>query len=331
MHELEVAIVGGGPAGSTCAWKLRQAGIDVAVLDRESFPRTKLCAGWITPKVIEDLEFDISVYPHSFMSFGHLDVHCWRTHLKIPSVQHSIRRWEFDKYLLERSGAPIYQHYVKHIHREDGAYIIDKTFRCRYLVGAAGTKCPVYREFFRVANPRARHMQIVAYEQEFPYDWTDEHCHLWFFGERLPGYSWYVPKANGHLNVGIGGMATKLKSRGKEIKTLWQHFIERLDNQGKVRNVDYQATGYSYYLRGNVDVVRNANAFIIGDAAGLATRDMGEGIGPAVETGLLVADTIATGHDHAFDGVTRLSMPGILKQGLGQVFSGRRFRSVEVR
>ena len=79
MHEFDVAIIGGGPAGSTCAWKLRQAGVDVVVLDRESFPRTKLCAGWITPKVVEDLEFDTSAYPHSFMTFPHIEAH-WCEH-----------------------------------------------------------------------------------------------------------------------------------------------------------------------------------------------------------------------------------------------------------
>ena len=40
----DAIVVGGGPAGSTCAWKLREAGLDVIVLDRAAFPRTKLCA-----------------------------------------------------------------------------------------------------------------------------------------------------------------------------------------------------------------------------------------------------------------------------------------------
>jgi len=323
MHELEVAIVGGGPAGSTCAWKLRQAGIDVAVLDRESFPRTKLCAGWITPKVVEDLEFDISAYPHSFMTFQHIEAHWWRTHVEFPCVQHSIRRWEFDQYLLERSGAPVHQHYVKHIAQENGAYVIDNKFRCRYLVGAAGTKCPVYREFFRAANPRARALQTVTYEHEFAYDWADGNCHLWFFGQRLPGYSWYVPKANGYLNVGIGGMAGKLKNRGGDIKNHWHHLIERLEQESMVRDVDYQPAGYSYYLRGNVDVVRNANAFIIGDAAGLATRDLCEGIGPAVESALLAADAIATGSNYSLDGVTHYSGKGLVSKVLEQLYIGR--------
>lgn len=52
MITAETIIVGGGPAGSSCAWRLRQLGGDCIVLDRQSFPRVKLCAGWITPAVV---------------------------------------------------------------------------------------------------------------------------------------------------------------------------------------------------------------------------------------------------------------------------------------
>ena len=69
MESHEVIVVGGGPAGSTCAWRLRLSGIDVLVLDKAAFPRTKLCAGWITPQVLSDLQMDVQEYPHRFMTF----------------------------------------------------------------------------------------------------------------------------------------------------------------------------------------------------------------------------------------------------------------------
>ena len=53
MATCDVLIVGGGPAGSTCAWRLRQAGLDVIVVDAATFPRDKVCAGWITPQVVD--------------------------------------------------------------------------------------------------------------------------------------------------------------------------------------------------------------------------------------------------------------------------------------
>ena len=59
MECSDVLIVGGGPAGSTCARRLRTAGLDVLVLDQHGFPRPKPCAGWITPEVVLALEIDV--------------------------------------------------------------------------------------------------------------------------------------------------------------------------------------------------------------------------------------------------------------------------------
>ena len=129
----------------------------------------------------------------------------------------------------------------------------------------------------------------------FAYEWDDPRCHLWFFDKGLPGYSWYVPKQNGYLNCGIGGIADKLKARGEDIKTHWKHFTGVLRKKGFVQDFDYAPKGYSYYLRGGVDVVRVDNAFITGDAVGLATRDLCEGIGPAIYSGHLAAASIIHG------------------------------------
>ena len=49
MQNVDVIIIGGGPAGSTCAGKLRSGGLDVLIVDKAEFPRSKLCSGWITP------------------------------------------------------------------------------------------------------------------------------------------------------------------------------------------------------------------------------------------------------------------------------------------
>jgi flavin-dependent dehydrogenase len=56
MRNCEVIVVGGGPAGASAARRLKQGGADVLVLDKEEFPRPKLCAGWITPEVVRDVD-----------------------------------------------------------------------------------------------------------------------------------------------------------------------------------------------------------------------------------------------------------------------------------
>jgi flavin-dependent dehydrogenase len=299
MIDTHVLIVGGGPAGSTCAWQLKRLGIDCLILDKASFPRTKLCAGWITPEVVSDLQIDTASYPHRFLSFHNIRFHFPLLGVNTRTLQHSIRRYEFDDWLLKRADVPVHTHDVRRIRRDGTDYIIDDQYRCKYLVGAGGTRCPVYRELFREANPRAKALQAVTLEQEFAYDYQEQDCHLWFLEHRLPGYSWYVPKRDGYINVGIGAMASKLKARDDDIKPHWRRLTAKLQRLGYVRDFEYAPKGYSYFIRGNVEVGRLNNAFIVGDAAGLATRDMCEGIGPAVRSGLMAAQSIAA--DEPYD------------------------------
>jgi menaquinone-9 beta-reductase len=331
VRTCDVLIVGGGPAGATAATHLKRAGADVLVLDRERLPRLKLCAGWITPEVVSDLGMDLASYPHRLLTFPRLRMHLGRLHIPVPCVQHSIRRFEFDAWLLERSGAAVEQHNVRHIAADGAAYVIDDAYRCRYLIGAGGTRCPVYRELFRELNPRAHELQIVTLEHEIEYDWQDPDCHLWFFEHGLPGYSWYVPKEKGWLNVGVGALAARIKKTGEDIKAHWARLASRLGG-GLTRGAHFDPTGFSYYLRGRVDVVRQGNAFITGDAAGLATRDLGEGIGPAIRSGIRAAQSILEGKPYELGDVTGLSVTSIGRSMLdraarARVFPGERLRA----
>lgn len=327
MLTADTIVVGGGPAGSSCAWKLRAAGLDVVVLDRAEFPRPKLCAGWVTPEAMNDLELGAGDYPLSFMTFDELHFHWKAVSVTPASRQHSIRRFEFDHFLLQRSGARVFHHQVRDIRRVNGDFIVDNQFRCRYLVGAGGTACPVYRALFQERNPRCSALQTATYEQELPYEWDNAECHLWFFEDGLPGYAWYVPKANGYLNIGLGGMAEQLKRQGGHVRDYWRHFIAKLQAKHMLRRCELHPTGYSYYLRSNIEVTADNNAFIVGDSAGLATQDLCEGIGPAVKSGLLAADSIVTGDDYSLASVRTLSGNGITSKILQRRFAGRQSMS----
>jgi len=320
----EVIIVGGGPGGSSCAWHLKARGFSPLILDSQDFPREKLCGGWITPEVLEDLEFGPEDYPHSFMTFDTLRIHLRKLHFGMGVVQHSIRRFEFDQWLLQRSSARVIKHRVRKVRRENQGYRVDDQYRCRYLVGAGGTKCPVHRELFRPLGERPKKLQVAALEHEFPYEWSSGDCHLWFFDRGLPGYSWYVPKANGHLNVGIGAVAGQLKRRRMEIRDHWRHFTEALRKNDLIDGAELNPRGYSYFLRGENPAARLDNAFSVGDATGLATQDLCEGIGPAVRSGLLAAEAIAGRADYNFESVGRYSAPnGLVQKALGYMFVTR--------
>ena len=125
MTQCDVIIVGGGPAGSSCAWQLRRRGVECLILDKAHFPRLKLCAGWITPEVVADLEMDPATYPYRFLTFDVTQIHLYGLTAKQRAPQHSIRRYEFDDWLLRRSGAPFVQHDVRRIERRGDRYVID--------------------------------------------------------------------------------------------------------------------------------------------------------------------------------------------------------------
>ena len=313
MTESEVIIVGGGPAGSTAAWKLIDAGIDVIILDKNKFPRTKLCAGWITPKVINNLKINIEVYPHTIQKFNRLNYYFFqKLKLPIPTIQYSIRRYEFDDWLLKRSKAKLINHKAVSIEKVEDHFVVDNMFCSKIIIGAGGTHCPVYRKFFSKTSPRDESNRIITLEQEFPYMVSNQQCHLWMMENKLSGYSWYVPKGRDYLNIGIGGTLNSIKSKNSSIKFHWNMLVEKLGMNGMVPDFEFAPKGCDYYLRDKYPITQINNIYLIGDAVGLATIDMGEGIGPSVESGILAAEAIINKNEYSVKSISKYSLPSIL-------------------
>jgi flavin-dependent dehydrogenase len=318
MQHVETIIVGGGPAGSTCARRLVQRGREVLILDKASFPRLKLCAGWVTQKAMRDLDMTPETYPRPILK---LDI---RTHvpkipfglnwLPTPGDNWSIRRVEFDAWLLQRSGAPVEMHDVREIRRENGRYLIDDTFSCDHLVGAGGTMCPVRRNIF--GEQPGKSLQIATLEKEFHMPDREDVCRLYFFSRGLKGYAWCVPKGDGFVNVGIGGKSKYFKKSGTKIHDHFRAFLDDLVRTKRMKKdvaEEMKATGHPYFLFSYDGPLKKDNCFLIGDSAGLASIDLGEGIGPAVESGLLAADEITGEGTYSKDGITCYSFGGLTR------------------
>jgi geranylgeranyl reductase family protein len=297
MDTCDVVIVGGGPAGSSCALKLREAGLDVIVMDAANFPRDKVCAGWITPQVIGELRIDVEKYRRG-RTFQ--PITGFRTGLiagarEVETVYDSpisfgIRRCEFDEYLLQRAGARLkLGTSISSIRREGGQWIVNGSVRAAMLVGAGGHFCPVARWL----NPSSKNAPlVVAQEVEFPVEhgtgWTcaPEMPELYFCRD-LKGYGWCFRKEH-HLNVGLGRLDRR------SLPNATTEFVRFLEARHKVpRGVSWHWRGHAYILSGRSRRrMVEAGVMLVGDAAGLAYPQSGEGIRPAVESGLLAASVI---------------------------------------
>jgi flavin-dependent dehydrogenase len=305
LREVETIIVGGGPAGSSCARQLRKAGRACLVLDRKTMPRPKLCAGWITRKVLSDLELSVDQYPHGLIKLDRIQLYLGRRYRiarQIRTEQYSIRRVEFDAFLLHRSGAATAQHTVRSIRRRNEEFIIDDTYRCRYLVGAGGTNCPVKKAFF----PPDDGELVITQEVEYECEPRSAICTLWFPYAGAFGYAWYVPKA-GAVNIGFGGLRRQLANWDKN--RLWDEFVQLLNENGCLAADPPAPKGYSYYLGQRTKEVKRQSTYLVGDAAGLATVDLAEGIGPAVESGILAARDILGEADYSTPPILKYSLP----------------------
>lgn len=317
----EVIIIGGGPAGAACAFELNRHGIDTLILEKRPFPRIKPCAGWLPPRVFDRLEIRPDEYPGDRTVFDRLIVHLKGLRFSIDSYQHAIRRVEFDHWLLQRSGAKIITHKAQKIVRENDAFLIDGQYLCKYLVGTGGTHCPVYKTFFGQLHPRSSKTLITTIEEEFSYPYNDHDCHLWFFEKNLPGYAWYVPKKGGYVNAGIGGAFLHMKRNNTHIRMHWDRFIQKLQTLRLVTNHRYRPRGYNYYLRQPDDLCQSGPVYIAGDAAGLATLDMGEGIGPAIESGQAVAHAIIHSTPYSPRAIEKFSGPSWLSVPMSKLMN----------
>lgn len=299
MLNAEVAIVGGGPAGSSCAARLVRAGASAIVVDRARFPRDKPCAGWIVPQVLDTLHLDPAEYastgriiqPITGFLTGVIGGRAVETSFDAP-VSYGIRRCEFDEYLLGRSGATLVQgEAVSSIERERGDWIINGQVRAPMLVGAGGHLCPVARHINgKEVAPRTR--LVGAQEIEYRLasaseSSVDPEIPELYFCEDLEGYGWCFRKGD-YLNIGLGRIA------GRGLAEALARFVRWLKEVGRIAADPPQNwRGHSYLLTGAGRKIVGDGVLLAGDAAGIAWPQSGEGIRPAIESGILAAEAIA--------------------------------------
>ena len=163
----DVIIVGGGPAGSTCARFLTRGGQRVAIVDRAQFPRVKLCGGWLSEPIWEALALAPGDYTGRLWEWNSCHVAYRGQTRSVACHGWFIRRYELDDFLLRRSGADLHLGVsAGDITRDGDGFWTVGGLRARFVIGAGGTHCPVAR----LVKPPRPAGPVGAQEHEFQTD-----------------------------------------------------------------------------------------------------------------------------------------------------------------
>ena len=207
---------------------------------------------------------------------------------------------------------------VANLHRKGDTWIVNEEIQAPVVIGAGGHFCPVARQMRGAADAT---QPVVAKEAEFRLEGLESgasNAPELFFCRDLDGYGWCVRKGE-YLNVGIGR-----RSR-RDFAGHVRAFMEFLADTRRVpaaAQLKWRGHAYGAMGIGSRPVVADG-MLLVGDAAGLAYPESGEGIRPAIDSGRLAAEVlIEAGGRHAVhdlqpyaETLRRLHPPAATSQG----------------
>jgi geranylgeranyl reductase family protein len=302
-RQADVIVVGAGPAGSTTAYLLATAGLDVLLLEKASFPRDKICGDGLTPRAVKQL-----------IGLGiDLDAPGWARNkgLRIVGAGHRLELpWpeltSYPPYGLVRTRSDLDELLARHAEKA-GARLLERTYVSGQLVVARNGR--VIGVSARMATAlglerrdnRPMGVAVRAYYETPRHDdpWMESWLELWDGAPRqsnlLPGYGWIFGVGDGTANVGLGILNTSKAFRNVDYKDVLRRWLAHTpeewgfrDEEPRVGRIGSAALpmGFNrkpHYTRG---------VLLVGDAGGMVNPFNGEGIDYAMESGHLAADTV---------------------------------------
>jgi len=313
----DAVVVGGGPAGSTAAYLLAGFGYRVTLLERERYPRDKVCAGCLSQKSIRFLDrvFDLPI--PALREEGLLDSAGTDYALYIGSNRvlsgdlaepfYFTQRERYDACLARRAaGAGVEVHEgvevtaVNHASRtvtaSDGS-----RYTGRVIIGADGIHSGVRRSLpesvfehdrwrenlgwaMELAIPRKEAQALMNGDGAIRLDAKLATPHLVLDACRW-GYGWVFPNREAII-VGLGGLLQKNQ------KALPERFREFLNTIGLRAFADRKPVAYPLPFGNYIPSPVHEGTALVGDAGGFASPILGEGIFYAHRTAELAAHAV---------------------------------------
>jgi geranylgeranyl reductase family protein len=317
--DCEVLIAGAGPAGCAAAIRLARAGRRVVLCDRSQFPRDKACGdGLIADSIgaLTTLGLDRTVADAAYRTSGLLTISPGGTEVRFESTFWVLPRRVLDHLLFRAAidaGAIFEQTIVEAPIVENGRVVgvegrrpgteARVQFRAPLTMLATGGAAGVLRKFDPQARSRASGIAIRTYTQ--PASRTISDLVISLERDLLPGYAWAFPAPDGLLNVGVGALHSPTNGDERNLRQRLDQLLAGKGQLGRMLGPQQSARPYQGApLRTGLAGAEfgRPGLVIIGEAVGTTYSLSGEGIGKAMESGMLAADLACDAADPALIG-----------------------------
>ena len=317
----DVIVCGGGPAGSSAAWRAAQGGARVLLVDKAVFPRDKPCGDGLTPRAVASigalgLENELKAFnrveklrvngANRTLTFD------WPKSNAFPDFGYVVARTDLDEMLLRHAqdaGAEVREGVAVHEPIVEGGAVrgivtkqngTTEELRASVVIAADGASSRVARRVGMVRD--AKRPIGVAVRAHF--DATrpagddnviESYLELRDETALLPGYGWIFPMGEGRINVGVGILSSYKGWKDVNTAHLMGAFMKALPADWNLPDIENlratgQLKGWRRPMGCAVTQPWRPGVMAAGDAAGVVNPFNGEGISEAVESGVIASE-----------------------------------------